>query len=176
MKPILFSTPMVRAILEGRKSQTRREVKYGKKITDPTVGFSIFTEKGEFEVRGVHENGEYGSSFFKVPIGKGDILWIKEQHYRYGRWIHKAGHFKKNSQPKWMFVPITEEVRYYDNAPADYRKGMHNSDPHWEGWYRRNSLFMPYESARIFLKVTGVRVEHLQEITEHDVLAEGAGL
>lgn len=78
IKPILFSTPMVRAILEGRKTQTRRIVKFNKEIEVKNIGFSATSPNGSFEVRGIHKNGEYGASFFKLPFKKGDILWVRE--------------------------------------------------------------------------------------------------
>lgn len=79
-KPLLFSTEMVRAILDGRKTQTRRVVKFKKEITDTEIGFSAFTDSGEFEVRGTHANGEYGCSFFKMPYQVGDVLWVRETY------------------------------------------------------------------------------------------------
>lgn len=76
--PILFSTPMVQAIDQELKDITRRVVKYKKIITDPTVGFTTFTPERSFSVRGTHENGQYGESFFKLPYCKGDIIWVRE--------------------------------------------------------------------------------------------------
>lgn len=78
IKPILFSTEMVRAIRKGDKTQTRRIVKYPKKIKEAKVGFSAWCEDGEFTVRGIHESGEIGDSFFKLPFKKGDIMWVRE--------------------------------------------------------------------------------------------------
>ena len=144
--PILFSTEMVKAILEGRKTMTRRVIKYSKKITNPKIGFSAFTDKGEFEVRGVHENGQYGSSFFKMPFVKGDLLWVRESfapgYFGYGSAAFKAD---------WSFLA------------AEYV-----TEPKW-----KPSIHMPKEAARIWLEITKVRAERLQNISEEDAIAEG---
>lgn len=133
--PILFSTPMVKAILDGSKTMTRRIVKYNKVIDNPEVGFSIFTEKGEFSVRGIHKDGNYGESFFKKPYTKGDILWVRET-WAYDGW-YKAS-------------CVTPEKILW-----------------------RPSIFMPKEACRIWLEITNVRAERLQDITESDSIREG---
>lgn len=146
-KPILFSTPMVLAILQGRKTQTRRVIKYSKKIENPKIGFSIFTDVGEFEVRGVHENGQYGSSFFKMPYQTGDIMWVRET------WRDNNG------------MPTGYRFEYKATALED-------GSPIDEPW--KPSIFMPKEACRIFLKVTKVRIERLQDISNSDIVSEGA--
>lgn len=84
--PILFSDLMVKSIDLGNKTNTRRIIKYSKIIQDPQIGFSLFTDEGDFSVRGIHENGQYGESFFKKPYNKGDILYVRETFYAYGYW------------------------------------------------------------------------------------------
>ncbi len=150
-KPILFSTPMVQAILRGEKTQTRRIVKYSKKITDPKIGFSAFTDKDQFEVRGVHENGQYGGSLFKMKYKVGDILWVRET------WQHT----------KCLNINFEDENYGYvykaDGQPwEDY-----------EGWTWKPSIFMPKDACRIFLKLTKIRIERLEDITKEDAIAEG---
>ena len=142
-KPILFSTPMVQAILEDRKTQTRRIAKWSKKIENPVVGFTIFTEKekGEFAVRGIHENGQYGESIFVLPYKVGDILYVRET------WAESA------------------MLEYFYKANGDERI---QPTIKW-----RPSIHMPRAAARIFLKVIAVKAERLQDITEEDAIAEG---
>lgn len=150
IKPILFSTLMVQAILDGRKTQTRRIVKYPKKITNPLIGFSAFTGNDLFEVRGVHENGQYGGSLFKLKYKKDDILWVRE-----------TWHPKRHNMPtgfKYEYKATAEE----DGNPTD------------EPW--KPSIFMPKEACRIWLKVTKVRVERLNDISEEDAMNEGVEL
>ena len=147
IKPILFNTEMVRAILDGRKACTRRlprkqiEEKYLEyeewvcAVAQP--GSTWLSEKEFYE--------EY------PPYQLGDILYVRET-WR-GLPVNEAGHFRGH--------PI-----YYYRADGDLRP---------EGWRGvwRPSIHMPKEAARIWLKVTDVRVERLQDMTDDDAEAEG---
>ncbi len=139
IKPILFNTEMVRAILDGRKDATRRIVK-GFIPDDAVWGYTAFTPKGYISCRGTFADG-YGEKFFKLPCEPGDILYVRET---------------------WKKAP--NGYYYYEdwqrNDIADVTK-----------W--KPSIHMPKEAARIWLKVTDVRVERLQDITVEDALAEG---
>lgn len=179
-KPILFSGEMVRAILEGRKSQTRRIVKL--KNLDPASCGAIYPDgsgKGwvawspgnnvTAELTRQEYPGEVG---FKCPYGAiGDILWVREVHYRYGVWVRNGQ--TKTGREKWKFVPTTGHIYYADTIPAKYeiRKNSYRK----EGWYKRLARFMPRIWTRIFLKITDIRVERLHDISEGDAIAEGVG-
>jgi hypothetical protein len=156
-KPIIFSTPMVQAILDGRKTQTRRVVK-----PQPEQGMKIIGPEW-FEPTAVDRNGEEvpGKPIFgiyadeddwglKVPYQPGDILWVRET---------------------WM--PETEQ----GILTGGYIYKASNNRPEPDGelplkW--KPSIHMPREATRIFLKVKAVRVERVQDITEKDARAEGA--
>lgn len=152
--PILFSTPMVKAILEGRKTQTRRVVKWkpyheGEKINFNFSGMSL----GQY-MTGVPESGYvlysrgHGGTWnqktkpIHCPYGEpGDILWVRE-----------------------TWAPARGVV-----APGYLYKSIDNlNDVKW-----KPSIHMPRKAARIFLKVKDVRVERLQDITGEDAQAEG---
>lgn len=137
-KPILFSTPMVKAILSGDKTMTRRDA----------------------------SRSDY--SFKKAP---GGLLWVREEHYRYGYWV-KDGFTLKGNQ-KWKFVAATNEVRYSDNSPYAFRISRDKQYPEKPFWYKRNSLFMPKSACRIMLETTNVRLQTLQSISESDAKKEG---
>lgn len=82
-KPMLFNTEMVRAILGGRKTVTRRPIKTKKYIPDNAeFGYTAFTPKDHISCRGIFydENGDkrYGESFIKNPYKVGDILYVRE--------------------------------------------------------------------------------------------------
>lgn len=117
IKPILFNTEMVRAILDGRKSCTRRVVK-----PQPTA--------------------RYGVQCIKPPYQPGDILYVRET---------------RKKAPNGYY--------YYE----DWQRGDIADLTKW-----KPSIHMPKEAARIWLKVTDVRVERLQEISAESALAEGA--
>ena len=161
IKPILFNTEMVRAILDGKKTCTRRIVK-GAIPDDAMWGYTMFTPKGYISCRGTFPVG-YGEKFFKLPYQKGDILYVRET---------------------WQFLyeldgneqPVEETGKYYYaatditlfNTYVDENGAKHDYVP----W--RPSIHMPKEAARIWLKVTDVRAERLKELTEDGAKAEGA--
>ena len=137
--PILFNTEMVRTILDGRKSCTRRIVK-GFIPNDAVWGYTAFTPKGCISCRGTFADG-YGEKFFKLPCEPSDILYVRET------FIQAAAHtfWYKADDKSWM-----------------------SKDLLW-----KPSIHMPKEAARIWLKVTDVRVERLQEMDKTDALKEG---
>ena len=142
VKPILFNTEMVRAILEGRKSCTRR-IEKGFIPDDEVWGYTAFTPKGYISCRGTFADG-YGEKFFKLPCEPGDILYVRETWCDDRQFTH-------------------------DSTPGKYfYKASENGDFKW-----KPSIHMPKEAARIWLKVTNVRVERLQEITEDHTEEEG---
>jgi hypothetical protein len=181
-KGILFSTEMVRAILDGRKTQTRRIVKPQpdpeSKIEYMPVAPSLDWEQHYNETwKPWHWETSEGESISKFcPYGSvGDFLFVRETHYRFGYWV-KNGVTKKGQQ-KWRFVVMPDDVRYVDNPPNDINHPIRTSrdklTPGQATWYKRSSLFMPKTAARIWLKVTKVRAERLQDISEQDAIVEG---
>lgn len=145
--PILFNTEMVRAILDGRKGATRRIVK-GFIPNDAIWGYTAFTPKGYISCRGTFADG-YGEKFFKLPCEPGDILYVRET------WGHP--------------ISLNSDKQYVFRADKIAESGFKN-DSHI--WYP--SIRMPKEAARIWLKVTDVRVERLNDITDKDAEREGA--
>jgi len=137
MKPIIFSTPMVKAILDARKTQTRRVIK----VDDDPENWKI-SIAGTSIVRSEPYD-------VKLPrYAAGDVLWVREA------WC-------KNENPN---SPNYGGYEYY----ADYEGAHCQSLIKW-----RSPIFMPREAARIFLRVTNVRVERLHDITENDARNEG---
>lgn len=146
-KPILFNTDMVRAILDGRKTVTRRCVKPKSKNA---YGFYVLTNKSDGSFAGVYDYDEDENAFDKPqkqPAYKGDILYVRETWGRYS---------------------VCEGV-----VPDIYYKAVGNA-PDKIKWIP--SIHMPKEAARIFLRVTDVRVERLQDMRYADCLAEGVRL
>ena len=134
-------------ILEGRKGATRRSVK-GYIPDDAVWGYTAFTPKGYISCRGTFADG-YGEKFFKLPCEPGDILYVRETwHKGLERYIYRAD---------------------YSDTEKFYRDGKEIKMK----WHP--SIHMPKEAARIWLKVTDVRVERLQDITPKDAENEGVG-
>lgn len=149
--PILFNTDMVRAILDGRKTVTRRAIK--RYIPDDAVfGYTVFTPKGHISCRGTWEDG-YGEKFFELPFQKWDVLYVRETYC--------PNYFD-------FVTPYGNKHGY----KADYDRATLSSDitePRWTP-----SIHMPKEAARIWLNVTDVRVERLcSDILEADCIEEG---
>lgn len=150
IKPYLFNTEMVRAILDGRKDATRRIVK-GFIPDDAVWGYTAFTPKGYISCRGTFADG-YGEKFFKLPCEPGDILYVRETWHKYTKRIGKGESCRL--------------AEFYG-----YKASVANSEDAEEPW--RPSTQMPKEAARIWLKVTDVRVERLHDITSEQIGREG---
>lgn len=154
-RPILFSAPMVRAILNGTKTQTRRIIKpephpYGTEIIDS--GRPWFKGKGRWHNRfTIQENPlRYEiASLHDCPFGKvGDKLWVRET---FG-WTQS------------LMVPESEPyIVYRATFPSE-----RHSEIKW-----KPSIFMPRGESRIELTITAIRAERLQDISVEDSLAEG---
>lgn len=152
-RPILFTAPMVRALLDGLKLQTRRIVKpqpftnnvRGPELYQPTTIDRHGEEQPGDYIYGIYDDsGEWG---VKSPYGQtGDWLWVKETHQAH---------------------PIYGSPVYRADWPTD------NNPVRNEGWPWRPSIFMPRRLSRITLEITGVRVERLQDISRGDAMDEG---
>lgn len=143
IKPILFNTEMVRAILDGRKTCTRRICKDANECTVPDMDF-YNADRRTYAVHNFvdKEHTEQLSTAERTcPICTGDILYVRET---------------------WKEAP--KGYYYYEDWQKDDIADVTKWNP---------SIHMPKEAARIWLKVTDVRVERLQEITEVQAQAEG---
>ena len=151
-KPILFSTKMVQAILEGRKTQTRRlhgldEIK--KNPNDWTFYYFSKDDKRTFAHFRKQEDNKIKSIFGTSPYQIGDILWVRESFFN-------CSSFKE--------YPLFSEIKGNFCYKTNDFIGGHKWKP---------SIYMPKKAARIFLEVTNVRVERLKDISEEDAIAEG---
>lgn len=162
-KPILFSGPMVRAILDGPKTQTRRVLK---SVGDLDRVFQM----GDGSWHVTDSQGGHMSPV-TIPYAVGDRLWVREEHYRFGHWEPVEGVKTKTGRVKWRFVTDRDDVLF--EAPEHCRKGRHHKDPNTPAWHKRLARFMPKALHRITLEVTAVKVERLQDISEDDAEAEG---
>ena len=169
IKPILFNSEIVRGLLDGRKGATRRIVK-GYIPDDAVWGYTAFTPKGYISCRGTFADG-YGEKFFKLPCEPGDILYVRET------WQCWRAH-RYEATADIRFRAGGDDVRLqFANGNTDsidrldYDTFVHKWFSHNREW--KPSLFMPKVAARIWLKVTDVRVERLQEITIDGIRNEG---
>jgi hypothetical protein len=155
--PILFSTKMIQAILEGKKNQTRRVIKsprnkevYGFRINMNMDGSCKYPVAINEEERSLE-----GTINMKCPYGKiDDILWVRET------WQHTKC---------LNLSPDDENYGYIYRASENGREFENNM----EEWIWKPSIFMPKEACRIKLKIKNIRVERLQDISEDDSINEG---
>ena len=167
IKPILFNTEMVRAIMDGRKTCTRRMVKPqpDEKHTYQLGFVTDSTEKKEVGCFGFGIN-EYGGSiqYVKSQYQPGDILYVRETWERF-ECRNCEGDERGNCSKEPKKSVLDKTCGCYMYRATDEISG----DAKWHP-----SIHMPKEAARIWLKVTNVRVERLQDITEDGAKAEGA--
>lgn len=156
-KPIMFSGSMVRAILDGRKTQTRRVIK-PQPVGSP-AGLGCIGGRG---IGHIFESEHTGGQIVRCPYGEpGDRLWVRET------WADEPG------------GPDDYPITVY---AADMAARHHNDVAHGPIFYLRSdykpkrwrpSIYMPWWASRITLEVTGVRAERLRDISEADARAEG---
>lgn len=148
-KPILFSTPMVRALREGEKTQTRRILKpqFVADLDDFKISRALQTVRGAY----------------------GDVLWVREAWRVDASFDHLS--------PRRIETACLFNGYKKGWAPIAYDAGGYS--PSWgtNGWCemgrRRASMHMPRWASRLTLEVTGVKIERLQDISEADAKAEG---
>ena len=146
-RPILFSAPMVRAILAGTKTQTRRVVKL-------KPWHQIEERDDGSPWPWMHDNDRDADHWLPCPYGQpGDRLWVRETWCGPFKWGKNDGKFAYRADPESLWP---ENIR----------------TPYLSLW--KPSIHMPRWASRITLEVTGVRVERLQDISEADAQAEGA--
>ncbi len=172
---IIMSGNHPELVLGGRKTQTRRVLKSqppGEYLEVGRYYPSLIDKNGEMypgdEIFGAYTgDGEWGC---KCPYGQvGDRLYLKETHYKYGKWVADDG-VTKTGKLKWKFKVMTTEVCYLDNSPTDV---FPDTKRYTVGWFKRNTLFMFRKDSRITLEITELWVELLRSISPADALAEG---
>jgi len=172
--PILFSTPMVQAIMGLIKIMTRRTIGLEKINENPDAWIIVDTANSLDGSNTIYFHFYNTilkeSKYIKCPYGqKGDTLWVKEMYYAYGFW-DKNGK-TKTGKDKYSFDDLVTwdfPHQYHDNPPLRV-----NDKRDHPGWFKRSSLFMPRKASRILLEIINIRVERLQDITEEDAKREG---
>lgn len=166
-RPILFNGAMVRAILAGKKTQTRRAMKLQPSLdTRFRSGFRVDGCGGVAD-RQVSTDAPATLLGAVCPFGQpGDRLWVREAHAIFS--THGQRRTDGNRWGPWDGLPTI--VSADGKQIAYYREGFDRCDPgRW-----RPSIHMPRWARRLVLEITDVRVERLQAISEADALAEGA--
>lgn len=175
--PILFNTDMVRAILDGRKTVTRRAVKVPEyyphfyKIHDNTDGAITCSKDAlcagfykDSQVFYIDGKKHMDAVYYKAPCKPGDILYVRETWQVFQTYPGAYGFD--------VLYRADQEIRPCIFTAERYEKFMkYENSKNYSRWI--SSQFMPKEAARIFLRVTDVRVERLHDITEEQAKAEG---
>lgn len=149
--PILFSTAMVQAILEGRKTMTRRVIKPQPKAELFSAIIS-YSDKLMARFWTKREPNNPLIEDVKLKYNVGDVLWVRESFCHVRAFVEG----KELQQPQYL---------YKTDPPFGYVE---------DGWKWKPSIYMPKIACRIWLEVTSIRVERLQDITYVDgIIQEG---
>lgn len=160
IKPILFNTEMVRAILDGRKTVTRRVIK-------PQPEMHMFGDREALAwippaiIKGYLAVGVKYTEYLKKPYRPGDVLWVRET-FRVDYLSNIVGSGRVHYKADGSLGDLHFQPARYDMMRRAQLK---------PGW--RPNENMPREAARIWLRVTDMRVERLQEIDVDGIRAEG---
>lgn len=174
-RPILFSAPMVRAILEGRKTVTRRALKVQPHI-DTSGNFCVGKSNYGQDLNGKPMTRHFVKSH--CPYGQpGERLWLRESFWHAGEWVPT---YPEDDGGAWAG---TRRVHYRADSPPPnepnhhYPNGLSNGNYSAAApakiWRARPSIHMPRWASRILLEIIDVRVERLQDISRADIRAEG---
>lgn len=153
---ILFSRPMVEALLAGRKTQTRRAVRdpaTADPAADPALNPALNPAVNPFGA-------------------PGERLWVRETHAAFGHWTRRRNPAKDREE--WAFADLTlatgRRWRFDHDAPDVDGTRDAAAAPRW---HKRPALFMPRAASRILLEIVAVRSERLLQVSAADALAEG---
>jgi hypothetical protein len=138
---------MVRALLAGTKTQTRRALR---------------------------SSGDTTRNRFGQPGGR---LWVREAFFAFGRWETRFNAARGRDEWYFVDMTLASGLSYRyeaDEGPGDYPHARREAGAA-PAWHKRNALFMPRVASRIVLEILEVRIERLQEIGAADALAEGIG-
>ena len=162
MNHTTFTTQQVRSALSGDMTCFISKVKPQKKIQDAKVGSTCFTPKDHISIRGVHNDGRYGESFFKLPYKVGRVIPVKETWY--------YGHFAEDTivcdnQPceHWHYLYFADTR---DRRPGDVSDAWcyHEFGPNPKCYPRwKSPVTMPPQAARLWLEITGVKCMRIQD-------------
>ena len=150
-RPILMSTPMVQAILDGRKTMTRRIIKLPKK-------YNWYVFDGE-----VHLDSDSNEDYtFDCPYGKiGDVLWVRETWQNECEEIQIAG-------GDWSNAYLNATGKFVYKADGEVLPKDSVAFGKW-----KPSIHMPREACRLRLEITDIKVGRVQDISEEDAMKEG---
>jgi len=169
--PTLFSTEMVRLILNGRKTQTRRPLR-PQPVCTGTSNLDRF-ENGEVDGESLWmplsktgKTGIFEPRAYLCPYGRvGDRLWVRET---WRLWEGQAFAGYEALDPDILEGSLKGlDLEYLKTRPIEYKADSLDEGP----W--RPSIFMPKWVCRIFLEITDIRVQRLNQISEEDAIAEG---
>lgn len=184
--PILFSTDMVRAILAGNKTQTRRVIKNHPCTiydwdNDPNVytedmyhTYETFISEATGKLEGPewlvrNGDGDCEDTLGQCPYGKvGDLLWVRETWRKY--FPCDGNGFTDFSSPVIEYAADNPEPQYMVDGDGFQ---MYNKDGSEKFIPFKPSIHMPKEAARIWLQVTDIRVERLKDISIQGCISEG---
>jgi len=166
-QPIVISHPeIVRAMLDGKKTQDRRPFKSqppeGYKFVEITTNLGYQASVG-FLWAGFDYKGNNDPIYYKCPYGRpGDILWVKEKHKL------------RATEDGWQVMYPDGEIVLTDCDVDAWTDEIWMEDFEVQKW--RSPIYMPKWASRIKLEITDVKVERVQDISEKDAKAEGCGL
>jgi len=161
-KPIIFSAPMVRALMDWRKTQTRRVLKPQPKVLKNGIWYRPYPVLRPLQWEYLH--GDRIAGFADTRYAHGDRLWVREAHYMTYTGDYEIAVYAEDANAVREHFDLINSIAAQHNL-ADTWKAPHLR--------LRSPIHMPRWASRLTLTVTDVRVQRLQEISEADAWAEG---